>query len=342
MKVEELVELFKKEKFEEIEDLFVYENRKLIIKSMLSLIKHIKPFEPQYSPGFLIARENEEKLLVFIAPTSFINTLAFIIGEDDSGFWIEVVEGNKYWSLLSPEELSFVVRHQLEAGISLQSSIIKPPESAFSALLYRVQGDLNLNASMCNIYSSTNSVYESIRSLLYIQFSNQYFCLVADKDSETVHKFQVEVFDIVTCVLQGKDYKRYVRQNKYVVLQEFAEKMIEEAARLYENIKSFVENSLAKDIIKLNADNHTITGKGIIPVGVNSFIVLYEAEVIIESPHHKAIRVILESGDYELRKSGGLSINDIESRVKLENDSLERLYRIYKSNAEKASKKEMS
>lgn len=329
MELEELAELFKKNKFKEILELFEYPNRKSVIRGLFKLIRlgH-KCAEAKFPNGqpsierevaIRIAEEDEEKLLA-ISPyiAKYLTGFVFIIGKDDSGFWVEVLHTDAS-NFLAYTDLYSHIRAYLHAGKSLRGTVIKSPEVDDEDITYRIQGDLNLIVRRFGSRFFRNSIKNIYKELVVIKESTKYAFLMKDT-ANNILDLQLEIVNIINYVLSDfSDYGAYsAKEGSVHMLYPFLNEVINDIKETIDTVEVFTENMLARDIVKLTVDNHTITGKGLIVIDEGVFAVQKEAEVLVESPHHNSVKLILERGVYLIRKSGGLDIRQFRGSLRVE------------------------
>jgi hypothetical protein len=244
---------------------------------------------------------------------AFAFDFAFIIGEDDSGFWVEVLDRFPFdYGDLTVGE----IRRRLSCGKEL-STITE--WRLGNGELYRVQGDVNVSY---RVFGLDNGVVHNIIDLAVttvVPEISKYF--------ESVRNLISSFYEFLSSFSQEKissnNLGDFIAEAKKTEegeqLENLAEVIQEKLIEAYNRIEEFYVKNLVVPEYELDFENHKIQLKeATVPVsvgwnsGMNVFLVFGEAEMTVKSPHHKEVTTFLSRGIYTLAKSGGLGMRDIE------------------------------
>jgi hypothetical protein len=335
LKLEELIKLYEEKQYSKMIKLFPQDRAErlevigILVEALKFKRKFIGKWRIENTSSFksgVIKRKNKIEYFVIGASITYSyynkydfrksNTEnrygTFVIGEDDSGLWVEVLgfvsesvdyEADEVLSMLNAEQKFSGKFPMLEGGWVTAK---------------RMQGDINLVGQDLANYLS-DEFFHYITGNSNIDFLEYGFLNFID----IVIYFETALGMVVYDKPSFEEFKKFnrIKSNKLFGIDEAKLKpLYEELIRL-----SYEVLNRAKYLFKpcnnavINFQNHKITLHNTsVPFTVidqlnNAFIVFDEAEVVIESPHHKTVKVDLSSGVYSFRKSGGMAIEAIRS-----------------------------
>jgi hypothetical protein len=349
-KAEDLVELceaLKEKNYEKVLNSFPAEREQRIkvIKLMIERLKWFDSIKSKFKKNFIYMEGLETDVESFIevlpipkllhnikGETEFLVQLvitplferrvslvdAFIIGQDDSGFWVEPMIELLYFKakrFLSLSEVEVIkdIKNTLLAGENVEgTTIVKVGK-------YRLQGDINIE----KIHSSfSNRIAQVVIPSKLIPFVSKYlevnsaFFKLLFAVSFNTRFNEIAVEDLQVEIEFKKEVSQEDREN-------FMVNLLEEIKAIKKEISGFVgQFMLAKEIV-IPFENHEIILKNTsLPLYVEEkgeltyFEVYKEAEIIVRSPHHKEVNFTLTEGGYTLSKSGGNTLDQVEAWYK--------------------------
>ena len=360
MNIEGMEELLKQKKYEEFVKQFPEDRKPRIeLASILAAIVEIsqkkevilredsifsRGGKPQLSLNIAESEDKERKYLIvrFVMEIIVNNKdrtkhwarfpYTFIVGKDDSGFWVECVYMHSRIFIDDPEVDEGIINAFLNAGITA-----KEGEDYFSSsneAFVRLQGDINLHKVSRRLTEVKS--YEKLLLTRIFHVLSEYIESVDKFSSAINYARTISTEEIPAPADFSTRYGLPIfresvygdRENSEKAYKSFIEKLRLEIKYLDDCYKDMLIARDGKSFI-LNFENHSIElyGTSYLLVSENfisstngryspTFMVIDKGRIILKSPHHKTVDVELGRGIYVISKSGGLSIDGVDMIMK--------------------------
>ena len=360
MNIEGMEELLKQKKYEEFVKQFPEDRKPRVrLASILAAIVEIgrkkevilredsifsRGGKPRLSLNIVESEDKERKYLIvrFLMEIIVNNKnrtknvarfpYTFIVGKDDSGFWVECVYMHSRTFVDALEVDEGYINGFLNAGITA-----KEGEDYFSSsneAFVRLQGDINLHKASSRLVEVKS--YKELLSTRVFHVLSEYIESTDKFSSAFNYARTISMEDIPAPADFSTRYGLPIfresvygdRENSEKAYKSFIEKLRLEIKYLDDCFKDMLIAQEGKPFV-LNFENHSVELYGssylLVPeLSISStngrysptFMVIDKGRIILKSPHHKTVDVELGRGIYVISKSGGLSIDEVEYVMK--------------------------